>query len=489
MKIKERALAILLSMVMVLTFMPALAFAEGEKPAETDGTLKAEEPVSDVSEGDIEVKEDSARVESENTDSSLEEPEFEPITANRQNAVTDEPISVSYNGTPKKIYHIDFDSNSDEEYGWVGRYYDLEPSAGDTITVNYDENTSIVYTAVVDDEGFIYYFENDEENDSVRFDYSYGWDEDIDDYKESLKVVHGHIGDGGVWVEDWQYQLDVPEVPVVDEVSGIAFEPSSITLEASDIYCEYSEEDEAGNPVVWFKGYDLDRRFIDDDGTLSPFVPGDKFIVRLSDGSSKVFTYKLYTDSYIDEDGNQQESTGYGFVSDDKIAIPRYDIGYTINNGWELNLGTNAVGFTWNDGVDHSYSATLNVVVDSAEQRAARAAAVAEAARQGVYDPSLPKVKASKPKASKKAFTAKWKKLKKKQLKSGATNIEVWACADGAFAAGSTIERVVGKKKASTKIKGMAKGTYFVKVRAIKYVGGVKYVGPWSAVKKVKVKK
>ncbi len=162
---------------------------------------------------------------------------------------------------------------------------------------------------------------------------------------------------------------------------------------------------------------------------------------------------------------------------------------YIADNAEELSDEDKEIILEWiQETVDSADSAAKDANTVLSKANAAQAATI-EAARQGTYDPSLPKVKASKPKASKKAFTAKWKKLKKKQLKSGATNIEVWACADGAFAAGSTIERVVGKKKASTKIKGMAKGTYFVKVRAIKYVGGVKYVGPWSAVKKVKVKK
>lgn len=125
---------------------------------------------------------------------------------------------------------------------------------------------------------------------------------------------------------------------------------------------------------------------------------------------------------------------------------------------------------------------------DSAASVSADASA-AEAARQGTADPKLPKVKIAKSKVSKKSVTAKWKKLKKKQLKKGVTNIEIWVCPDKNFAVGNTKEALAGKKKASKKIKGLAKGTYYVKVRAIRKAGGVKYVGPWSKVKKIKVKK
>ena len=116
-------------------------------------------------------------------------------------------------------------------------------------------------------------------------------------------------------------------------------------------------------------------------------------------------------------------------------------------------------------------------------------AAEAEAARQGTVVAGLPKIKISKPSAAKKSVTVKWKKLDKKQLKKGVTNVEVWVCPNAGFGAGDTIIKFAGKKKASLKVKGLAKGTYFVKVRAIKNVGGVKYYTAWSKVKKVKVKK
>ena len=117
-----------------------------------------------------------------------------------------------------------------------------------------------------------------------------------------------------------------------------------------------------------------------------------------------------------------------------------------------------------------------------------KAADSAEAARQGVYNSKLPKVTASKPKAAKKAVTVKWKKLSKKNQKK-AQKIELWVCPNKAFAASNTVIKTVSKKKTSVKVKGLkAKTKYFVKVRSIKYVGGVKQVGKWSKVKKIKTK-
>lgn len=102
----------------------------------------------------------------------------------------------------------------------------------------------------------------------------------------------------------------------------------------------------------------------------------------------------------------------------------------------------------------------VTIFVDTPEQAAQRAAIVAEAARQGTYVAGMPKVKISKPKAAKKTVTVKRKKLTKKQLKNGVTNIEVWVCPNPAFGPNDTIIKTVGKKKASAKVKGLAKGTY-----------------------------
>ena len=86
------------------------------------------------------------------------------------------------------------------------------------------------------------------------------------------------------------------------------------------------------------------------------------------------------------------------------------------------------------------------------------------------------------------AFGFLWKKLSNKNQKK-AGKIEVWVCPNKAFAAADTVMKETGKKKASLKVKGLAKKkTYYVKVRSIQYVGGVKTAGKWSKVKTVKTK-
>lgn len=97
--------------------------------------------------------------------------------------------------------------------------------------------------------------------------------------------------------------------------------------------------------------------------------------------------------------------------------------------------------------------------------------------------PTLPKIKISKPKATKKSATIKWKKPSKKNLKK-IKKIEIQYSTDSSFSSGVK-SKYAGAKKTSVKIKGLAKGQkYFVRIRAIN--GG--HVSAWSAVKSVKAK-
>lgn len=168
---------------------------------------------------------------------------------------------------------------------------------------------------------------------------------------------------------------------------------------------------------------------------------------------------------------------GYTYDSDtgDYVKVP----GFTIfgKTGSAAQTYANQNGFLFRDPEAEAAEAERQAI------------AAAEAARQGIQVGNIPKVKISKPKAGKKNILVKWKKLTKKQLKkSKATHYEVWVCANKGFAMGETSEHIIKKSKNGVKIKKVPKGTYYVKVRAIRSVGGVKYVGPWSKVKKVKVK-
>ena len=125
-----------------------------------------------------------------------------------------------------------------------------------------------------------------------------------------------------------------------------------------------------------------------------------------------------------------------------------------------------------------------------AEEAAAKAKA-AEAARQGIYDAGLPKVKFRKLAAKKTSVSVNWTKLTNKQLKkSKATHYEIWVSESPDYPAGiTTKEKIVKKSKSNWTCKGLKKNKkYYVRIRAIKYVGSVKHVGVWKQ-KPIKTKK
>ena len=124
----------------------------------------------------------------------------------------------------------------------------------------------------------------------------------------------------------------------------------------------------------------------------------------------------------------------------------------------------------------------------AADKAAADKAAAEFAANGNAYiDPNLPKVKIKAPKKAKKSFTAKWKKLSKKQQKV-VKGIEIEYSTTPDFSTAYKFKKV-GKKKTSVKVKKLkSKQTYYVRAHTYVVRNGVKYVSYWSPVKKVKVK-
>ena len=100
----------------------------------------------------------------------------------------------------------------------------------------------------------------------------------------------------------------------------------------------------------------------------------------------------------------------------------------------------------------------------------------------------LPKVSIKKPAAAKKAFTAKWGKVSKKNRKK-IGGIEIQYSTSAGFPDSSstvtTAKKTAAKKKISKKPR---KTTYYVRVRSYKWISGKKHVSAWSAVKKVRTK-
>lgn len=270
--------------------------------------------------------------------------------------------------------------------------------------------------------------------------------------------------DGAAAVEETAGAF-LEEAPEIKEGAKEALKDGEYT-DANGIFT-YTKKDDGTIELYWYVSGSAN-------GLTSLTIP--TYVVLDNDGVRRPVTsideYALYDLSWITSvtvpstvKVIEKYALGYYDGADGYVKVP----GFTIIGTTGTAAQTYAIenGFIFRDPV-----------------------AEAEAARQGTPDGSIPKVKISKPSAGKKSITVKWKKLTKKQLKkSKAAKYEVWVCANTGFAMGETSEHIIKKSKSALKIKKVPKGVWYVKVRAIKYVGGAKVVGPWSKIKKVKVKK
>lgn len=444
MRVKRLVLCMMLSLALVVTFIPVISFAEGE--AIDEPTVEETAPA----EGVDAVVEDA------------EEPAVEESEAAEDNVFEAKDKEDMQQGAPKaEVSAKDFDTGAKAQiviYGGRDLVCDYDsdvfnfPKDGDKVIITFSDNETKTYV----------YDSGEFKNGSELLN----WDYDDPFIGDTSFVFYA-------WDDDYTFDTTVivPVTVIEADVKSIKFSPANITVFSEDIARD-------GGYGVYYTLWDRNKFIYNGSQENSAFADGDSITVTYTDGSSKVFVYK----------------TTFSITYDDGSVWNGYD--YFINGNedlWPDTYGFSDLVPGKNNTVKiayHGAATTINVFVDTPALRAQRAEAAAEAARQGTYNGSMPAVKASKPKAAKKAITVKWKKLKKKQFKSGVSKIEVWVSTNTAFARGATIEKTVGKKKASVKIKGLQKGvTYYAKVRTIKYVNGQKVVGKWSGVKKVKVKK
>ena len=409
MKKHNRLLAMLMALAMVLAYMPAMAFAEGEEYTNASDEAVAEEAVDTPAE-DASVKNAGAEEAINRAKEALSEAEGEQLSTQK---LYQEISDFSF--TPAGIKYVD----NYMDYGDPLNFDAGDKVIADGITYTFDgdwfysdEGDYFPYDVAAYPDADLYYY-----NDGQAFTYT------VECYEndEIIATAGGYTGIAtsvykNVWVNGLGYELN-----------------------------DNSETSTAG---VWRQMYPLSGNI----NIASSIV--------LSDGIARAVTLV--------------DMSVAGAAS---LTIPA-----TVN---KIYLSEVPAGFTiFGAGGSYAQTYAINNGIIFRDP-----VAEAEAARQGTLTAGLPKVKISKPAAAKKSVTVKWKKLDKKQLKKGVTNIEVWVCPNAGFGAGDTIIKMVGKKKASVKVKGLAKGTYFVKVRAIRNVGGVKYYTAWSNVKKVKVKK
>ena len=183
-----------------------------------------------------------------------------------------------------------------------------------------------------------------------------------------------------------------------------------------------------------------------------------------------------------DASGNYQ--TSFTFEVDPTDVEKDLYISFETTSKGTTSWGTNA---TYRVRI-HNTEAVQAEVKAAAEKKAAADKAAAEAAAAKAKASKIKAAKAvkvtiKKPAKGKKAFTAKWKNVKK------VTGYRVAYSLKKNFK-GVKYKKVKGAAKKSLKIKKLkAKKTYYVKVQAYTVIDGKTYYGKWSKVKKVKTKK
>ncbi len=153
-------------------------------------------------------------------------------------------------------------------------------------------------------------------------------------------------------------------------------------------------------------------------------------------------------------DANRNEiELGYEYVRNSEIFGPRY-----LSKGKYYIEVNNEVNYRINPTSENDYSIIVTYTTPKASISSAKS-------------------------TSSKKMTVKWKKLK------AVSGYEIITATDKKFKKNKKITRVSGSKKVKTTIKKLKrKKTYYVKMRGYITVDGQKYYGPYSKVKKVKVK-
>ena len=160
---KKRLLAILLTLTMVLTYMPAIAFADGE--AATD--QKTPNEVGEVSEGTDGLGEEGNPEEEGITDTTQEENQAEEVTDSTEDNV-DQDVTDADNEEPSQdeekpqIVKVNFTSNHNYE-GYIGTMQLVEwfGFEGEEIVLTYSDNNEVTYVFdEVEDSATVYKFES-----------------------------------------------------------------------------------------------------------------------------------------------------------------------------------------------------------------------------------------------------------------------------------------------------------------------------------------
>lgn len=343
MKIKHRALSLLLTLTLLLTFMPALAFAESD-PVTKEEAKKA-------------IAAQAAENRSSQKDLSKVAPS--PKDAKSVKAYDDDDDDAYYDGSysGKPVLATTDYTDTDGELDY---FYEIEPKTGDSIVIDADDGT---YTFVWsrDPDGSYYFEVPDNPDDYLEI----GGIEVYDSpHPEAYMSVTRYVWDDDAeeYIDYWSATIYIDKFTIRNTVSRLVFEPGTIYLVAENII-NYDE----GMPYYSF--LERSRHTTGGYPWTSPYAVGDKLTVYYVNGISQTF---VDTDLYFE--GYDEDYDYYYNYYNDWFAKGDNYIKALVDND-ELTLGTNTVGISW-----HGVTANITVVVETAAQKAAREAAAARQA-------------------------------------------------------------------------------------------------------------
>ena len=259
MKMKHRALSILLSLAILLTFMPALTFA-----GSSDST-KAEAKKAIVSK-QLE-RETGSKSKDRKDPDTQKGPAVKALNTSPEEEFDDddEYFYGTYTGRPTMTTADWTDSDGELRYD-----FDIEPNSGDKITITTDEGTD-EFVYLKDEDGSWYFEKPDDPDDWLSIG---AIDADIEK-TEAAFYVYNYVWDDeqGDYIENYVGIVYLNRFGFKNTVSKIVFTPANINLIAENII----RYDELGMPYYSF--YRRSKHSMNGAEWESSFAVGDKITI------------------------------------------------------------------------------------------------------------------------------------------------------------------------------------------------------------------
>ena len=220
-------------------------------------------------------------------------------------------------------------------------------------------------------------------------------------------------------------------------------------------------------------------------GGIDQYEDGDSFKVTISETGYEDISYNVnffraipmtgiaFEESYVNLDaGDIWYSYLYAYPEDSREFVDENLVTYSTSNKAVASVDT--------EGRIKAVSAGRAIITAYYKGFKATMTVDVKSGNGGDFDTikDLPAVKMSKPKASKKAITVKWKKISKKNKKK-IKGIEIQYSLDGFKTIAGT--KYAKKTKTSYKIKGLkSRRKYWVRIRTYKNTSEGKHVSDWK---------